>query len=45
MISETPDADFFKPFFKLFDELYSGNATDFEKQVVDDLYAMFNALI
>lgn len=45
MISEVPDADYFRPFFKLFKIVYEGTPNKTSKKVVDDLYAMFDALI
>jgi hypothetical protein len=45
IIDEVPDADFFDSFFPLFKKVYGENATGFQKTVVNDLYAMFDALI
>jgi len=45
MIAEVPDADYFGPFFDLFKIVADGKGSQFQKEVVEDLYQVFDSLI
>jgi len=45
MIAEVPDADYFVPFFDLFKIVADGKGSQFQKEVVEDLYQVFDSLI